>query len=459
MKLDKSKKNRIYFGCALLCLSVQLSSMGLNNTMYAILTNMNGLQHYALLAVLSGMGLAIMTPIGGKLGDLFGRRNVALIGTVLSLACMAVMSITNDLIIFIVFRALLSFGLGMFSSLPFSISADIFEPAVYGKRVGFLQATLAAGIFLGSTIAGAMNDVGLLKLSMVYPGVICVAGALLVFVQMPNVKSKIKPVIDYAGIALLAIFITALSMAFSFAGTLGFGHPVILGGFVIAIVSAILLYVVDKKKEQPVVPFYLFKNKKYTGVCLLTGLIACHQIVMGVYVPVTGQALMGLSTTVTGFFTLPRTIVCIIMPLIAGIWVAKKPQRLRIAMIFSALSIFVAFGGMIFTSASTAIFVPFVLMAVTGIGEGFRGVSSTPMAVSTLNPKDIGIGIALVNTMGSLGPTIFSAAVGAAYTAKSAYDLTGALVTVYAIMACIGIVATLIAIFMLKDKKQQKVQA
>lgn len=454
MDLNTSKKNIIYLGCILMVSTIQLSAMGLNNTMYAILTRMDGLQYYALLSVLAGLGTAIMTPVGGKLGDLFGRRNIAMVGAALSLAFMVIMGISQNLFVFIVCRALLSFGIGIFTSIPFAICADIFPREVLGKKVGMLSATLAAAIFLGATIAGMLNDVDLISVAIIYPGIICIIGAMLIFLNMPNSKSPQKPVIDFAGIALLAIFMTSLSLSFSFANSMGFTHPVILAGFAVTIFSAVALYQVEKRKAQPIIPFYLFKNMKYTGVCLIAALLSCYQVVMGVYVPVTGQAVMGLSSTVTGFVTLPRTIFCVVLPAVTAVWVSKHPARLRQAQIIAGVCISAAFTGMSFTGPNSPVFLPFMLLAITGIGEGFRAVAGTPLVVQQLEPKDIGVGIALVNTMGSLGPTIAAAVLGAVYNARSAVDINGALVNVYWITTVLSVTAALIAIFMLRDTQK-----
>ena len=49
MEISKSKRTWIIIGAVLMTATVQLSSAGLNNTMYAILSGMNGLQYYCLL--------------------------------------------------------------------------------------------------------------------------------------------------------------------------------------------------------------------------------------------------------------------------------------------------------------------------------------------------------------------------------------------------------------------------
>ena len=108
MEISKSKRTWIIIGAVLMTATVQLSSAGLNNTMYAILSGMNGLQYYALLATLSSLGMAIMCVIGGRIGDMIGRRAVILAGAVLSLASAIVMGLAQSLSVFIVARAVLS---------------------------------------------------------------------------------------------------------------------------------------------------------------------------------------------------------------------------------------------------------------------------------------------------------------------------------------------------------------
>ena len=114
MEISKSKRTWIIIGAVLMTATVQLSSAGLNNTMYAILSGMNGLQYYALLATLSSLGMAIVCVIGGRIGDMIGRRAVILAGAVLSLASAIVMGLAQSLSVFIVARAVLSFGIGTF---------------------------------------------------------------------------------------------------------------------------------------------------------------------------------------------------------------------------------------------------------------------------------------------------------------------------------------------------------
>lgn len=288
MEISKSKRTWIIIGAVLMTATVQLSSAGLNNTMYAILSGMNGLQYYALLATLSSLGMAIMCVIGGRIGDMIGRRAVILAGAVLSLASAIVMGLAQSLSVFIVARAVLSFGIGTFPGNAFVVAADVSDAKQYPKVAALLTATLMVATFLGSTIAGYLVDAGLIPAAIIYPGVVGLIGAVIAAAKMDKKPTTdgVRGKVDGIGMVLLAVFMLSLCLSLNQGANLGFGNPIIICGFVVAVVSLLALLKVEKKAEVPVIPLYLFKNKKYTGVIIAGAFITFYEVVMASYVPV-----------------------------------------------------------------------------------------------------------------------------------------------------------------------------
>lgn len=369
MEISKSKRTWIIIGAVLMTATVQLSSAGLNNTMYAILSGMNGLQYYALLATLSSLGMAIMCVIGGRIGDMIGRRAVILAGAVLSLVSAIVMGLAQSLSVFIVARAVLSFGIGM---------------------------------------------------------------------------------------VLLAVFMLSLCLSLNQGANLGFGNPIIICGFVVAVVSLLALLKVEKKAEVPVIPLYLFKNKKYTGVIIAGAFITFYEVVMASYVPVSGQALMGLSASITGYFSLPRTIIAIALAAPAAAWVVKnQAKNSAIGLAAAGLLAAVAFLGMIFVGAGSPVALPFILIGITGFTEALKGASFRPLVISQLEQKDFGVGIGMMTATGTLLMTILLSIVGPVFTAVSAQNMGSALRFVYIVTVCCALIAVAITVFATKDSKSK----
>ena len=458
MEISKSKRTWIIIGAVLMTATVQLSSAGLNNTMYAILSGMNGLQYYALLATLSSLGMAIMCVIGGRIGDMIGRRAVILAGAVLSLASAIVMGLAQSLSVFIVARAVLSFGIGTFPGNAFVVAADVSDAKQYPKVAALLTATLMVATFLGSTIAGYLVDAGLIPAAIIYPGVVGLIGAVIAAAKMDKKPTTdgVRGKVDGIGMVLLAVFMLSLCLSLNQGANLGFGNPIIICGFVVAVVSLLALLKVEKKAEVPVIPLYLFKNKKYTGVIIAGAFITFYEVVMASYVPVSGQALMGLSASITGSFSLPRTIIAIALAAPAAAWVVKnQAKNSAIGLAAAGLLAAVAFLGMIFVGAGSPVALPFILIGITGFTEALKGASFRPLVISQLEPKDFGVGIGMMTATGTLLMTILLSIVGPVFTAVSAQNMGSALRFVYIVTVCCALIAVAITVFATKDSKSK----
>ena len=458
MEISKSKRTWIIIGAVLMTATVQLSSAGLNNTMYAILSGMNGLQYYALLATLSSLGMAIMCVIGGRIGDMIGRRAVILAGAVLSLASAIVMGLAQSLSVFIVARAVLSFGIGTFPGNAFVVAADVSDAKQYPKVAALLTATLMVATFLGSTIAGYLVDAGLIPVAIIYPGVVGLIGAVIAAAKMDKKPTTdgVRGKVDGIGMVLLAVFMLSLCLPLNQGANLGFGNPIIICGFVVAVVSLLALLKVEKKAEVPVIPLYLFKNKKYTGVIIAGAFITFYEVVMASYVPVSGQALMGLSASITGYFSLPRTIIAIALAAPAAAWVVKnQAKNSAIGLAAAGLLAAVAFLGMIFVGAGSPVALPFILIGITGFTEALKGASFRPLVISQLEPKDFGVGIGMMTATGTLLMTILLSIVGPVFTAVSAQNMGSALRFVYIVTVCCALIAVAITVFATKDSKSK----
>ena len=458
MEISKSKRTWIIIGAVLMTATVQLSSAGLNNTMYAILSGMNGLQYYALLATLSSLGMAIMCVIGGRIGDMIGRRAVILAGAVLSLASAIVMGLAQSLSVFIVARAVLSFGIGTFPGNAFVVAADVSDAKQYSKVAALLTATLMVATFLGSTIAGYLVDAGLIPAAIIYPGVVGLIGAVIAAAKMDKKPTTdgVRGKVDGIGMVLLAVFMLSLCLTLNQGANLGFGNPIIICGFVVAVVSLLALLKVEKKAEVPVIPLYLFKNKKYTGVIIAGAFITFYEVVMASYVPVSGQALMGLSASITGYFSLPRTIIAIALAAPAAAWVVKnQAKNSAIGLAAAGLLAAVAFLGMIFVGAGSPVALPFILIGITGFTEALKGASFRPLVISQLEPKDFGVGIGMMTATGTLLMTILLSIVGPVFTAVSAQNMGSALRFVYIVTVCCALIAVAITVFATKDSKSK----
>lgn len=85
--LPKAKKNLVQIGCICMMLSVAMYGLVFATLTAPILEKVDAMGYVGLFSIVGAIGVSIMTPIGGKLGDLIGRRNIVVIPGIICCTC------------------------------------------------------------------------------------------------------------------------------------------------------------------------------------------------------------------------------------------------------------------------------------------------------------------------------------------------------------------------------------
>lgn len=424
IQLTKGRKNLIQFGAMCLSISIACYGLALSTLITPILAKFDAMDYVGLFSVLGSLGITIMTPIGGKLGDIFGRKVTVIVSGVACILFGVGIAYANTLLILMICRIGLGIAQGAFMAAPYIIVGVINEKKDVPKAMGLLSTALAIGGFGGSIVAGVLTDLGVLNFAILFPAVPLILGVVLIGFLYPddrNASGKVK--IDTLGILLLVIALCGILLPINFGSTYGWTNPVILLGFAIGIVFTIIFIRVEKKTEQPIIPVKLFEEKKYLAFVIISFICYVYRGAMDVYAPLGAINVMGTSTATAGSLQFPRTIVTIFLPVLVGTWVAKKKENMWKAMAFATALSAIPMLAMGFTTQSARyVIVYFIAITITGIAESFRGVSTTPAAQSCLKPEDIGVGTALVNFANSLASSLAAALYGAIYGGFTAAD-------------------------------------
>ncbi|GAB09117.1 putative major facilitator superfamily transporter [Gordonia araii NBRC 100433] len=171
---------------------------------------------------------AVVTPISGRLGDMYGKRRILL----LSLLCVAIGSIgcalSPTLLPFLIGRGLQGLGIGTIP-LGISIMRDIVPQERLGSAIGMMSGSLGIGSALGLPFAASIAQAfDWHTLFVVSAGVALVAmvGVTLV-VREPHPPPGGH--FDFAGAAGLLLLLTAMLLPLSRGAAWGWSHPATLG--------------------------------------------------------------------------------------------------------------------------------------------------------------------------------------------------------------------------------------
>lgn len=463
--LPNGKRMMVQIGCICMMLSVAMYGLVFATLTTPILSSVGGEAYVAIFTLFGAMGVSIMTPIGGKLGDLIGRRNIVVIPGIICLVSGIGIAFIHALVPVMALRLLLALAQGAFTAAPYIIVSLINERKDVPKAMGLLAAAIAVGGFGGSIIAGILTDMGMLTLAILMPAIPLVLGVVFIGLNLPNQRRPGKITLDIPGIVALVVALCGILIPLNLGSGMGWTNPLILGGFVIGIIGLVGLVMVEKKAADPLIPLKLFANSHYT-VLLIVGFICYfYQGAMNVYAPMAVQQVMKGSTAVSGALQMPRTIITMILPAMAGAWVGKKTSNSWKAMVLGTLLAGAPMAVMGFTTPGTPVIIYFVAIAITGVAEAFRSVSITPAAQAALDPENVGIGTSLVNFANSLSSTVAAAIYGLAYNSFTAADPTNVaniqsgINMVFMVAAGVSLVGLLLVIFVIRPQMMRRASA
>lgn len=420
--LSKRKKGLVQFGAICLTISIACYGLALSTLITPILERVGAMGYVSVLSVVSSLGITIMTPIGGKLGDIFGRKQVVVVSGIACILFGIGVAYAPNLFVLMTCRFGLSIAQGAFMAAPYIIVGLINEKKDVPKAMGFLAMALSVGGFVGSIIAGFLSDLGFLEAAVIFPAIPLFIGVLFIGLLYPNDKTNETAKIDVIGIILLVVALSGIFLPLSYGSSIGWGNLLILGGLAVGIVFTLLLYKYERNATEPVIPVRILKNRQYFAFVLVGFFCFFYRSSMDVYTPIAALNVMETSLTVAGSLQFPRAIVTMILPVFFGAWVGKRSGNMWKAMAYaSALAAFpmIVMG---FTTVNTSIVLYFIIFAITGIAESFRGVSVTPAAQACLKKEEIGVGTAMVNFVNSLSSSFAVAIYGVVYNAFTAAE-------------------------------------
>ncbi|TIW03917.1 MAG: MFS transporter, partial [Mesorhizobium sp.] len=253
------------------------------------------------------LSTAAVSPFYGKLGDMYGRKNVVLTAIGLFVLGSLVCGMAWSMESLIAARVLQGIGGGGLMVSAFAMIGELFPPRDRAKYQGYSSAVFALSSVLGPLAGGYITSLfGWRWVFLVNLPIGIIVMAVLAFAMRSRFNEK-KHHVDYLGGALLAIGTTAIVywgyhvLDPSGPDTFTFVLPLL------ALVAIILFIMVERRAGEPIVPLRLFAISTVSivsGVSLVAGTVTLG---MFFYFALYMQTLTGLSPAEVGFLFLPAS--------------------------------------------------------------------------------------------------------------------------------------------------------
>lgn len=264
---------------ACLALSTLLASLGMSIANVALPTLSEEfavpIQTVQWVVVAYLLAVTAMIVNAGKLGDIFGRKNVLLWGiglfTLASLFC----GLSTSFWMLLISRGVQGAGAAVQIALTMAYVQEVVAKEKIGMAMGLLGTMSALGTMLSPTLGGLIiSSVGWHSIFFVFIP-LGVIDFILAMRVLPNTKATAKPTLSQLDLIGTFLLTTTL-LCYALAVTLGKGnfHWQNLGLVSIALIGFALFLFTEKKVNHPLLDLRMFKNKKLRSGLLVNAIVS-----------------------------------------------------------------------------------------------------------------------------------------------------------------------------------------
>ncbi|WP_121011515.1 MDR family MFS transporter [Saccharothrix australiensis] len=368
----------------------------------------------------------ITTALVGKFGDLFGRKPAFLASVALFMVGSFLCGWADSMAWLIAARAVQGLGAGGLLVTSSAVIADVVPLSERGKYQGIIGALFGVSTVVGPLLGGLFVDHlswrWAFYVNLPLGVIVLVVGAL----ALPGVRSAGRPRIDYAGILLIALASTGLTLVTSWGGVeQPWTSPTILWLAAGSLVALALFVRVEQRAAEPMLPMRLFRKRVFT-VCSVLSFVVGFAMLGGVtFIPTYLQYVHGASATQSGLEMLPLVTGILVASVTAGNVIGKTGRYRALPLVGTTLMV----AGLLLLSlldVDTSFWEASVYMLVLGLGEGLCMPVSIVVVQSTSDYEDLGVATSGVSFLRTLGSSFGVAVFGTVYASNLPEHLAGA---------------------------------
>lgn len=335
--------------------------------------------------------------IGGRSGDIFGRRNVFLIGLVIfSIGSLLVGLSTNGLMI-IAMRALQGIGSAILAPTTLALLMDSYRDQMRTRAIVYYGATGGLGASIGLVVGGLIASYASWRWGFLLNVPVVILMIVLTLKYIPASK-KVEGKLDWLGSILSVLGITALVY-----GINGASHPVPM------VMTGILLLVLfvwqEKVSKHPITPLKLLKDRERSSAYIARFFFLGAMISYFFLTPQAMQQVYHFTPLMAAVGFLPETLPQFVFATL----VSRLNEKFTNTQILIAGTV-ITLAGLVFAAVVGiqagywwSVAIP---MVIIGIGQGFTLSPLTVAGVANTDKEIAGSASGVVNMVHQIGSSV-----------------------------------------------------
>lgn len=405
MVSKESKVGLVVTGLLLGMLMAAMDNTIVSASMPTIVGELGGLDQFVWVTSAYLVATMASMPIFGKLSDMYGRKRFYLLGLLIFLVGSVLCGTANSIEQLSIYRAIQGIGGGSLMPIAFTIIFDIFPPEKRGKMTGLFGAVFGLSSVFGPLLGAYITDqidwrwIFYINLPL---GIISLYFISQFYKETLQLR-KLK--IDWLGAITLVGSVVSLMFALELGGNeYAWDSTQIISLFVIFAVLFISFIFIERRAEEPIISFSLFKKQLFAATQGVAFFYGAAFIITTVLIPLFVQAVYGGTATNAGIILIPMMVGSVVGSQVAGQSVRKFSYRT-----IMLVSVILFFTGMTLlstldmdTSRKTVTF--FMIIAGLGMGCSFSLLSMATQ--HKIEPQKRGIATSTNTFFRTLGMTI-----------------------------------------------------
>ena len=368
------------------------------------------------------LSFAALLVTGGRLGDIFGRRLIFMIGVAVFALSSATAGLAQSPTMLVASRIAEGVGGALMMPATLSIITDAFPADERGRAIGTWAGISGLALSFGPLAGGFLTeDVSWRAIFYINLPIAVLALVASLLAVRESRDEKAERTVDYLGVALLTIALTAFVIALIEGNDWGWGSARTVALLIGGAVATAAFIMVERRVRAPVVDFAFFRARNFVGANTVALISSFAKMGSFFFLAIYLQDLLQYSALETGVRFLPTTVLIVLIAPVAGRVAdrigSRGPMVLGLAVTAVALYLF---SRMDATTTYSDLLPAFILL---GIGIG---MTMSPMSTAAMNAVDVdkaGVASGTLQMFRMMGGTIGVAATGAIFQSKlGAFD-------------------------------------
>ncbi len=364
--------------------------------------------------------------LGGKLGDLFGRKWTLIGGLAGFAVASAIGGMAQSFGMLVAARALQ----GAFGAILAPSALGLLTVTFQGspdrpKAFGIFSAIAAGGASVGLLLGGVLTQAISWRWSLYVNLAIAVPTAILALRLLQNERQPHRARIDWLGTVLSSGGLFALVYGFASAETSSWSSTTTIVSLAASVALLIAFLAVERRVEHPLLPLHIVSDRARGGAYATIAIAGSAVFAVFLFLTYYLQQNLGYSPLKTGLAFLPLTVMIVVTATTVQTRILHRTGARPLVMTGMTLGLIAM---LVFTQLTPhAAYITHVLPGLLLTGVGMGCVFAPAFSTATLGVKnsDAGIASAMVNTSQQVGGSVGTALLSTIFASSAASFVSG----------------------------------